>query len=157
MKVDSSLETIHSHSSSPVQHHSQPLVHPTTPLTNKYTDEARQYLEKHRILEIVQQLTTSLLIEKPVNPQEFMIRKLEAMRVARARNQNHVLFTRANIVALYKIFDITGRGYISIEQYREAMMTIGASKYNPKPLGYGVNRISSDTFADEALTALRKL
>ncbi|KAH6567239.1 hypothetical protein BASA50_000522 [Batrachochytrium salamandrivorans] len=119
--------------------------------------DARLYLEKHHILDIVQQLTTELLVERPEHPQEFMVRRLEAMRVARTRNQNHILFSRENAAALYKIFDITGRGYITIEQYREAMMTMGATKYNFKPLGYGVNRISSDTFVDEALTALRKL
>ena len=31
-----------------------------------------------------------------------------------------------------------------------AMHTVGATKYNLKPTGYGVNRITPDAFADEA-------
>ena len=46
-------------------------------------DDARNYLEKHKILDVIQQLTVQLLIEKPNDPKEFMVRKLENMRVAR--------------------------------------------------------------------------
>ncbi|KAL2920021.1 hypothetical protein HK105_200087 [Polyrhizophydium stewartii] len=124
-------------------------------------EEARAYMERHRIHDAVLQLAAAVLIDRPQNPREFMVRRLEGMRVARARAQNHVLFSRDNLVALFKIFDVTGRGYITIDQYKEGacrpMATLGASKYNPKPLGYGVNRINVDSFADEAMTALRKL
>ncbi|KAJ1345076.1 hypothetical protein BSLG_000591 [Batrachochytrium salamandrivorans] len=94
--------------------------------------DARLYLEKHHILDIVQQLTTELLVERPEHPQEFMVRRLEAMRVARVEDispLNNTVKTDCRI---------------------SAMMTMGATKYNFKPLGYGVNRISSDTFVDEA-------
>ncbi|KAI8905631.1 hypothetical protein EDD86DRAFT_241515 [Gorgonomyces haynaldii] len=125
-----------------------------------YNDEfndSKEYLERFKIVDVIQQLTLSCLIEQPGNPREFMAKKLEAIRTSRARSQNHVVFTRENLVAVFRCFDVTGKGYISLEQYKEAMETLGAKVYNQKPSGYGLDHITLDTFADEAGSALRKL
>ncbi|KAI8895126.1 hypothetical protein BC833DRAFT_178221 [Globomyces pollinis-pini] len=101
------------------------------------TDEAEAYLNTHRIPDIILSLTQSLLVERPANPKQHMDKNLQLMRSIRARNQNQVLFTRENLQALFRFFDHVGRGYISMSQYDEAMKTIGALKFNPKPSGYG--------------------
>ncbi|KAJ3352350.1 EF-hand calcium-binding domain-containing protein 10 [Kappamyces sp. JEL0680] len=105
-------------------------------------DEAQSYLATHRIAEIIQSLTQALLVERPDNPREFMERHLQMLRSVKARNQNHVQFTRENLMALFRFYDQVGRGYISMQQYHEAMATIGATKYSLKPNGYGKPRAS---------------
>ncbi|KAJ3046845.1 EF-hand calcium-binding domain-containing protein 10 [Rhizophlyctis rosea] len=133
--------------SQPTNPHSQPPSH---------TTEATDYLTKHRVPHILQMLTTAVLFERPDDPKEFMVRKLEEMRNAKARGQSLVLFTRDNLLSLFRIFDVTGKGHISLEQYHEAMKNVGAANPNPKPAGADTNRIPADTFVEEALRALYK-
>ncbi|KAJ3041207.1 EF-hand calcium-binding domain-containing protein 10 [Rhizophlyctis rosea] len=115
-----------------------------------HTAEATDYLTKHRVPHILQMLTSAVLFERPDDPKEFMVRKLEEMRNAKARGQSLVLFSRDNLLSLFRIFDVTGKGYISLEQYQEAMKNIGATNPNARPAGSDTNRIPADTFVEEA-------
>ncbi|KAJ3269192.1 EF-hand calcium-binding domain-containing protein 10 [Terramyces sp. JEL0728] len=131
-----------------------------TKYSGEKLDEAQAYLNQHRIPEIVQSLMQTILVERPA----AMAKQLQTMRSIRARNQNYVVFTRENLMGLFRYFDHVGRGYITMDQYVEgslgliaAMTTVGATKYNLKPTGYGLGQITGETFTEEALSALRKL
>ncbi|KAJ3023749.1 EF-hand calcium-binding domain-containing protein 10 [Thoreauomyces humboldtii] len=142
--------------------------------------DATAYLEKNRVPQIIQQLLCAVLYERPDDPKEYMVRKLEETRNAKARGQALLLFTRENLTALFRIFDVTGKGSITKEQYDEGtgmssptlvsialglnqslskgMRTIGAlDKASTRPSGVEHDIIRSDTFVEEALAALSKL
>ncbi|KND00904.1 uncharacterized protein SPPG_04004 [Spizellomyces punctatus DAOM BR117] len=124
---------------------------------SEHSREAAEYLNKNKVPQIIQQLICACLYEQPDDPREFMVRKLEEMRSARARGQSLILFTRGDLQALFRIFDVTGRGWITKEQYDAAMKNIGAAeKSNQRPSGVDQNRIRSDTFVEEALSALSR-
>jgi hypothetical protein len=59
-----------------------PFAKPT-PTTIEELNESKAYLEKHKIIPILEQVTQALVYEKPANPTEFIIRKLEAIRSSR--------------------------------------------------------------------------
>ena len=46
-------------------------------------DEAKIYLEKHKIQWAFEQITQALIYERPSNPNEFIIRKLELIKSSR--------------------------------------------------------------------------
>lgn len=53
------------------------------------------------------------------------------------------------------MFDVTGKGWITYDQYTEAMKNIGAGKdMNTSPKGVYDNKISHDVFVKEATIAL---
>lgn len=59
-------------------------------------------------------------------------------------------FSRENLSALFRMFDVTGKGSITLEKYFEAMKDIGVTNYNLKPRGHTENKISQEIFVDEA-------
>ncbi|KAJ3207393.1 EF-hand calcium-binding domain-containing protein 10 [Dinochytrium kinnereticum] len=122
----------------------------TAATSTAHAEEAKAYLDKHRIPWVMQQLLTVILHQKPADPRALMIKKLEEIKLAKTRGQSMVLFTRENLVALFKIFDVVGKGFITMEQYESAMKDIGATNYNPFPAGVEGNRIQQDTFVDNA-------
>ncbi|KAI8820765.1 uncharacterized protein EV422DRAFT_62379 [Fimicolochytrium jonesii] len=135
-------------------------AHTTDPtaISSLQAQEAAEYLSKNKVHQIVQQLVCACLYERPDDPKEFMVRKLEEMRNARARGQSLVLFTRENLVALFRIFDVTSRGAITKQQYDQAMKNIGAyDKANARPSGIEQDLIRQETFVEEAAAALSKL
>ncbi|KAJ1543555.1 EF-hand calcium-binding domain-containing protein 10, partial [Cladochytrium tenue] len=118
--------------------------------TPSKADEARAYLAKHRIEQVLQQLMAALLHQRPDDPRALMIKKLEEMRAAKARNQSLPAFTKENLAAVFRVFDVVGRGYITPEQYRAAMADVGVEKFDPNPPGTEARRISAETFVDRA-------
>ncbi|KAJ3162722.1 EF-hand calcium-binding domain-containing protein 10 [Geranomyces michiganensis] len=120
--------------------------------------EASAYLQRNKVAHLIQQLLCATLYERPDDPREFMARKLEEIRNTRARGHSYSQFTRENLTALFRIFDVVGRGSISKAQYDAGMSVIGASeKANPKPSGVEQDIIRCDTFVEEALSALGRL
>ncbi|KAJ3127768.1 EF-hand calcium-binding domain-containing protein 10 [Irineochytrium annulatum] len=117
-------------------------------------DDAKAYIKKHNLNHVMDQLMTSILHQRPVDPRALMIRKLEDIKAARARGQNMIIFTRENLAAVFKIFDTTGKGYLTKDQYISAMEDIGAYGFNENPAGADQDRISNDTFVDNAMQAL---
>ncbi|KAJ3165402.1 EF-hand calcium-binding domain-containing protein 10 [Geranomyces variabilis] len=120
--------------------------------------EASAYLQKNKVSHLIQQLLCATLYERPDDPREFMARKLEEIRNARARGHSYSQFTRENLTALFRIFDVVGRGSISKVQYDAGMAVVGATeKANPRPSGVEQDIIRCDTFVEEALSALGRL
>ncbi|KAJ3064520.1 EF-hand calcium-binding domain-containing protein 10 [Podochytrium sp. JEL0797] len=113
-------------------------------------EAADAYLRKHNIPGTLQQIMTALIHARPEDPKKFVIKKLEDAKVAKARGQSMLVFSRENLIALFKIFDLTGKGHITFEQYTAAMVDIGAKGYNLKPAGHEKDRISQEDFVDAA-------
>eukprot|EP00051_Salpingoeca_urceolata_P028436 m.486875 g.486875 ORF g.486875 m.486875 type:complete len:137 (+) comp24647_c0_seq1:261-671(+) len=123
---------------------------------------AHEYLEEHRLVELMQSLTAQLVFHRPENPRAFLIEHVEKLKSARdaggAGEAGAVptLFDAGNATALFKTMDPTGKGYISREQYRTAMKTLYVNEFNDEPDGYVENRITLETFQRESADAVAK-
>ncbi|KAI8612215.1 hypothetical protein BC830DRAFT_1137768 [Chytriomyces sp. MP71] len=119
-------------------------------------EAADAFLAQHNIPFILNQIMTALIHARPDDPKKFVIKKLEDAKAAKARSQAMLVFSRENLVALYRIFDVTGKGHITFDQYKAAMQDVGALNYNMTPHGHEKDRISMDDFVDNAFSSLLK-
>ncbi|KAK6482615.1 EF-hand calcium-binding domain-containing protein 10-like [Huso huso] len=113
--------------------------------------EANNYLEKHKILEFMDNLTSMLFFHRPERPCEFLITQLERLKLARTTSRDYpCLFNESNLEAIFGILDPTRQGYITLGQYKEALNTIGLKQFDAFPQGADCNRITLETFKKEA-------
>ncbi|XP_037692366.1 EF-hand calcium-binding domain-containing protein 10 isoform X2 [Choloepus didactylus] len=88
--------------------------------------QARSYLEKHRIMQLLNHLTSTLLFFQPEKPRDYLIAILERLRLAKVTGVAFPFFMdNSNIVAMFEIMDTSGKGSISFVQYKEALKTLG--------------------------------
>uniref|UniRef100_A0A673UDN1 EF-hand calcium binding domain 10 n=1 Tax=Suricata suricatta TaxID=37032 RepID=A0A673UDN1_SURSU len=108
--------------------------------------EAKNYLEKHRIMELLNYLTSSLLFFRPEvftihkicettgntawlyeeKPREYLISILERLRIAKITGVGFPFFMdNSNIVSMFEMLDTSNKGSISFVQYKEALKTLG--------------------------------
>uniref|UniRef100_A0A8C6LPY7 Uncharacterized protein n=1 Tax=Nothobranchius furzeri TaxID=105023 RepID=A0A8C6LPY7_NOTFU len=79
--------------------------------------DATDYLEKHKILELVENLTSMLLFHKPgeKNPREFLVEQLEQLKIYGSGPE---LFNSSNVTAVLRILDPMNKQYITFAQYK---------------------------------------
>merc|ERR1719158_579902 len=119
------------------------------------SEDATEYLEKHRVLELFNNLTSQLIYSRPDEPKAFLIDTLEKLQKSKTSGLNYpCLFDESNIQSVFGMLDPTGRGYITVKQYQEAMATLGAKDYDQNPHGSDIDRITPDVFAREAKIGL---
>uniref|UniRef100_A0A7N5JJ95 EF-hand calcium binding domain 10 n=1 Tax=Ailuropoda melanoleuca TaxID=9646 RepID=A0A7N5JJ95_AILME len=88
--------------------------------------EARNYLEKHRIMELLNYLTSALLFFRPEKPREYLISVLERLRIAKITGVAFPFFMdHCNIVSMFEMMDTSDKGTISFVQYKEGLKTLG--------------------------------
>ncbi|EDO49685.1 predicted protein [Nematostella vectensis] len=118
-------------------------------------ESAREYLKKHKIMELLDNLTSHLIYERPEEPKEYMCHYLEKLRDARTAQRNYpCLFDDSNVRSLFGMLDVTGKGFITYEQYKEGLDTLGVDKFNRDPPGADIDKITSETFLKEARQGL---
>ncbi|XP_041072028.1 EF-hand calcium-binding domain-containing protein 10 [Carcharodon carcharias] len=119
--------------------------------------EAAEYLAEHQILELLDNLTSLLLYQRPAKPLEFLIGQLEKLNVARQTEKDYpCLFDESNLDTVFGILDTTRQGHITLRQYREALKTMGVKDFVMEPLGALDNKITLATFKKEAKAGLMK-
>ncbi|KAL0967946.1 hypothetical protein UPYG_G00260210 [Umbra pygmaea] len=119
--------------------------------------EAADYLRKHKIIELMGNLTSMLFFYRPERPQEFLITQLEELRESKTRSLDcPSLFNDTNLDAVFGILDPTKQGHISYAQYREALTTLGIETFNEQPEGVAKDIISQETFKREAKEGLKR-
>jgi len=102
----------------------------STAITARENDAAI-YLNSHNIMNILNDLTASLVYYQPENPREFLISELKKLRSAKVSEVNTpTLLNRKNAEAMFGILDPVGRGYITCDQYMTTMRQIGAVQYD---------------------------
>ncbi|XP_056120872.1 EF-hand calcium-binding domain-containing protein 10 [Rhinichthys klamathensis goyatoka] len=117
--------------------------------------EAAEYLEKHKIIELMDNLTSMLFFYRPDRPREFLIDQLEKLSLSKAREGNTpCLFNESNLDALFGVLDPSHQGFITHGQYKEALKTLGIKNFNEFPDGASDDRISQETFIREATEGL---
>ncbi|XP_002732996.1 EF-hand calcium-binding domain-containing protein 10-like [Saccoglossus kowalevskii] len=120
-------------------------------------EEARDYLEKHRILDLFNNITAQLVFNRPEQPKRFMIEVIERLREARTTQLDYpCIFDDSNIIAIFGMLDPTKKGFITLAQYKEAMSILGVKSYDEYPSGAESDKIAQDTFVREAKHGLKK-
>jgi len=115
---------------------------------------AEAYVQKHRIPELFENMTAALIHAQPENAKKFMLHYLETLKKYKdERGDYPAMFTDSNISSVFGLLDVTNKGYITLDQYRAALKTLGVKKYNAAPEGSDKDQISLDTFLTEAETA----
>ncbi|NXN73144.1 EFC10 protein, partial [Himantopus himantopus] len=110
--------------------------------------QCRDYLQRHRIPELLHRLGALLLYHRPESPREFLIQALERVKAGkRAEGEYPYLMDEANLSAMFELLDVVGQGHITPAQYREALKTLGLSA---EDLQHGDNvNITLDVFKEE--------
>merc|ERR1711893_432836 len=81
--------------------------------------DSREYLAKHKILEMFNNMTSQLIYERPEFPKDFLISKLEELSKAKTTNMDHpCLFDESNIHSVFGMLDPTNKGVITVQQYK---------------------------------------
>ncbi|KAL5014617.1 hypothetical protein ScPMuIL_008887 [Solemya velum] len=114
-------------------------------------DEATEYLQKHRIIELFNNLTSQIIYQRPEEPKKFMIEQLERLKKAQRTNIDYpCLFDDSNIQSVFGMLDPTNTGFITLEQYEAAFTTLGITKYNKTQDMIDRNQVSLEEFLKEA-------
>lgn len=119
---------------------------------------ASEYLSKHKILEFFENLTSALVYEKPEDPRAFakeFIEKIQASHEHPHFEGAPTFMDDSNIESIFGMLDITKTGFITRQQYLEAMKSMGLKKFNESPSGGDFNKISRLTFMKEAKMAIK--
>ena len=95
--------------------------------------EANEYIEKHNLLKLFQDLGTLLVYHRPEDPKDFLVKKLEQFQENRG-----VLpfFTETDVRAMFGMFDRTNSGSISAHQYQQALKCLDIQ--SPQPVAGSV-------------------
>ncbi|KAG8012331.1 Sorting and assembly machinery component 50-like protein A, partial [Nibea albiflora] len=113
--------------------------------------DAADYLKKHKIIELMDNLTSMLFFYRPENPREFLIEQLEQLKISQQSGvKGPNLFNSANLDSVFGILDPANQNYITFTQYKQALTTLGIKDINECPEGVNEDRISHETFKTEA-------
>lgn len=125
---------------------------------SSHEEGASQYLKDHKIVELFQNLTSALVYEKPEDPKTFMKNHIERLLKAKSDPDDAeppCFMDESNVKSIFLMLDITKRGYITKEQYLQAMGNLGVRKFNDNPAGAELNKITMETFLRETKSSLR--
>ena len=123
-----------------------------------HEEEASKFLKDHKIIELFENLMAGLVYERPADPKEYMKKHIQQLLKAKSdpdEAEPPSLLDESNLKSMYYMLDITKKGYISKEQYLQAMGAIGARKFNENPAGADLNKITLETFLRETKASLR--
>ncbi|XP_070764223.1 EF-hand calcium-binding domain-containing protein 10 [Enoplosus armatus] len=119
--------------------------------------DASDYLKKHKIMELMDNLTSMLFFYRPENPREFLIEQLEQLKMSQQSGvRGPHLFNNTNLKAVFGILDPANQTYITFAQYKQALATLGVKDINECPEGVNEDRISFETFKTEAIQGLQR-
>ncbi|KAM6937020.1 EF-hand calcium-binding domain-containing protein 10 [Xenentodon cancila] len=119
--------------------------------------DAAEYLGKHKILELLDGLSTTLFFYSPERPREFLAEQLDQLKVSEQSSEvGPSLFNSSNLDAVYGILDPTHQKYITFAQYKQALTMLGIKAIKECPEGVNEDRISHETFKTEAMEGLQR-
>ncbi|CAL1594847.1 unnamed protein product [Knipowitschia caucasica] len=120
-------------------------------------EEAAEYLEKHQILKLMENLVSLLLFHRPEKPKLFLSEHLQMLKRSQlSQLRAPTLFTSSDLDTVFQLLDPAHRKYITYDQYKYALQTLGVSDINECPDGVNDEKISHDTFKTEAMEGLQR-
>ena len=96
-------------------------------ISNSMIEDGYQYLFKHQILELFEDLCTQLIYERPPDIKSYLIQALKDRK-----NQGpagHQVFTDSEIKNVFIMFDLKQEKTLNREQCKEALRTMANSVY----------------------------
>ena len=106
--------------------------------------EAITYLNEHKVLKLFEILGARLAKDKPDDPNAYIIDELEKITQLKTKGVPVTLFSEQDVEMMFKVFDLTNRGYITQEQYLKALEAVGIANHGlPLPVE---DRIDKTTF-----------
>lgn len=115
---------------------------------------AQNYLTKHKIPEIFEILGSKLAMLKPDDPNAFILAELSKMSAMKGRGETVTLFDESDIKTLFAIFDITGKGFVSKQQYLRALNYVGIDKPSKVPVESIVDQLDEATFVKNIVSEI---
>ncbi len=80
-----------------------------------------------------------------------MVNVLERLHAAqRGNGDNPFIFNLANAESVFEMLDPNMKGYITFQQYKHGLGTLGISGFDIFPRGIGQDKITKETFLEEA-------
>jgi hypothetical protein len=96
-------------------------------IDNSMIEDGYQYLYKHQILELFEDLCTQLIYDKPPDVRSYLIQALKDRK-----NQGpagHSVFTDSEIKNVFTMFDLKQEKALNKKQCKEALRTMANSAY----------------------------
>merc|ERR1712166_1482479 len=94
---------------------------------NEVLREADEYLRKHKILELFEDLTTILAYKQPENLENFLI---DILKQRKLNGNRSIVYSDTELQNIFTLYDLKGAGFISKEQCREALKTLANSEFH---------------------------
>ncbi|KAF3855186.1 hypothetical protein F7725_023241, partial [Dissostichus mawsoni] len=83
-------------------------------------EDAAEYLKKHNIIQLLDNLSCMLFFHRPEKPREFLIEQLEQLKISQQTGMKGPnLFNNANLDAVFGILDPTNQKHITFAQYKQ--------------------------------------
>mmetsp|Transcript_21861 Transcript_21861/g.45542 ORF Transcript_21861/g.45542 Transcript_21861/m.45542 type:complete len:127 (+) Transcript_21861:44-424(+) len=112
--------------------------------------DADSYLKSNKVMELFHDLGTKILYSKPDDPNAFLMEKLKEIQECKNRGAKSVFFTDNDITTMYRMFDVTGSGWITREQYGTALECLGVGEPTVEVEGDKVGReVAMKNFKEE--------
>ena len=94
-------------------------------------------------------LGTKLAHKKPSDPNSFLVNELITIFEKQKAGAPVVLWEESDIITMFSIFDITGRGFVNHTQYARALEAVGIDSREPdinKPVSDNIDRKTFVTY-----------
>lgn len=118
---------------------------PSQQVDNALFNEADDYIRKHRLIELFEDLATALAYRRPVDLEDFLIEQLENKKI---QGLNSGIFTEQEVHNVFNLFDLKKENFISKERAIKAIQTMASSsfQFNHSELEQIPEKINSFTF-----------
>ena len=105
-------------------------------------EEADKYIEQHTIMQLFGDLGTRLIHDRPADPNAYLLDVLKQQQEGKCAR----FFSEANVATMFSMFDVNGVGFITPDQYKQALHSLGIE--NPKiMLPPKVDKVDKQLFA----------
>lgn len=94
---------------------------------NEMLRDADDYLRKHKILELFEDLTTLLAYKQPDNIEQFIT---DQVKIRKENGTRSIVYTDQELQNIFTLYDLKGAGHINKEQCREALKTLANSEFH---------------------------
>jgi len=124
-------------------------------INNKY-ENFQDYMREHKIVELLEDICSSVAYIQPENVNDFIIQQLELRQ--KANCSTLPLFTESEIENIYYLYNLKAENSISKEKAREALKCIANSKFDLERFEAEVeipNLVSLDVFKNLVESAFK--
>ena len=94
---------------------------------NEVLRDTDEYLRKHKILELFEDLTTLLCYKQPDNIEPFLV---EQIKLRRENGSRSIVYSDTELQNIFTLYDLKGAGHITKDQCREALKELSNSEYH---------------------------